>query len=547
MRNRKRYALRITNYALTNVSEVQENTEAKLAAYIDGELEGPERAEIEKLLEQHPNYRRVLDQLRVARDLLRGLPREPAPPELSEAFNGQLERTVLLEGLGSSGRPKLTLSRWPQMAAIAAILILTVGLGVVVWFVLPRGKPPIQTVDTRPVPGSARLQTQPAETVEEARDRDEAAAGPAVRGGGVGGAGGLAVTNTLNTPAPELLADNVYQNPQVQELLNNNALNNLRRFNAANQDNPSPDALVVLVRSNDPQQVHQDLAAYCTANSISWEAVPPRVQSALNFSLQNFSENEALLQQQQNGAMGKRLESDKESNEKQQSQARDQFDVRMRGMRELNKDATPIESVYVARNLSRRQAQELNDALERQSLARSDSTTRPANDSLPAMANAPVQAGQLAPQQQQVAQTNRVQRQQFAYWRSRNQAVAQQGQGYRATADVERSALVQANADSKAQTQPTSQPSDEAGSTRAARTLAQSTVTYAASAPAAPQAQQKLAAAEPQGITTAPSAAATAPTTQIAGDEPVDVLIVVQRADENPTTQPATTQPSAGQ
>src|SRR6266478_4581672 len=97
---------------MDTMSEVQENTEAKLAAYIDGELEGPERAEIEKLLEQNPNYRRVLDQLQITRDMLKALPRETAPADMCESFSGQLERSVLLEGLSENRGSRLSINRW---------------------------------------------------------------------------------------------------------------------------------------------------------------------------------------------------------------------------------------------------------------------------------------------------------------------------------------------------------------------------------------------------------------------------------------------------
>jgi hypothetical protein len=515
------------------MSEVQENTEAKLAAYIDGELEGAERAEIEKLLEQHPNYRRVLDQLRVARDLLRGLPRESAPPELNEAFNGQLERTVLLEGLGERRVRGASLNRWPQFAAMAAILLLTAGLGVVVFFVLPKGKPPLITADNRPAAG-VRPQTQ--ETFDEAdRGRGEESVDrndTMLRGAGASG-GGLAASNPA-IAAPAVLAENVYQNPQVQELLNSGVAG--QRRNAPGQkSDAAQDALVVLVRSNDPQQVHQDLAAYCAANSIAWEAAPPRVQSALNSSLQNYN----IVELRDRGVMAKRSAA-AETNEKQQSLMRDQIAQTQPTQREtlsvaLN-DASQVDGIYVARNLSRRQAQDLSDALERQAQTHKDeATTRPANDSLPAMANAPVQAGQTPPAQQtQQNAANNVFRQQFAYWQSRNQAPATNA------ALSSQLAMKQSTSDKASPTQPASQPTDkkldEAGQERE-RNFRAAAPRYAATL-TAPAASAQPAPAQ-GGLST------TVPTTEPAIDEPVDVVIVVQRAtDANPTTQPATTQPS---
>jgi anti-sigma factor RsiW len=67
-----------------------ENIEAKLAAYVDGELDASERAEIEQHLAANPQHRKLIEELRVARQYLRQLPREQAPPDVAEALNAQL-------------------------------------------------------------------------------------------------------------------------------------------------------------------------------------------------------------------------------------------------------------------------------------------------------------------------------------------------------------------------------------------------------------------------------------------------------------------------
>src|SRR6476619_1085515 len=75
-----------------------ENIEAKLCAYVDGELDPAGRAEIEAHLASNPQHRQLMDELMKQRDLLRDLPRERAPEDLFESMQNQLERSVLLDG-----------------------------------------------------------------------------------------------------------------------------------------------------------------------------------------------------------------------------------------------------------------------------------------------------------------------------------------------------------------------------------------------------------------------------------------------------------------
>src|SRR5579863_7590337 len=135
------------------MSQNQEIIEAKLCGYIDGELDAEGRVEIEKHLEANPQHRRLLESLKATRDLLRWLPREQAPPELSETLNGQLERSVLLDYEGDA----LRIRAWPRVFAAAAIILLTAGLGVAVFYALPRSqKPSLATHTQLPESESAR-------------------------------------------------------------------------------------------------------------------------------------------------------------------------------------------------------------------------------------------------------------------------------------------------------------------------------------------------------------------------------------------------------
>ena len=124
------------------MAQNSEQIEAKLCAYLEGELDAQGRVEIEKHLEQNPAHRKLLAEVGKTRGLLRALPREPAPPDICEAFQGQLERSVLLADLddGAAGS-SMKINRWPQYLAVAAIVMLSVGLGLVVYFGLPSGAP----------------------------------------------------------------------------------------------------------------------------------------------------------------------------------------------------------------------------------------------------------------------------------------------------------------------------------------------------------------------------------------------------------------------
>jgi hypothetical protein len=124
------------------MADSQENIEAMLSAYIDDELDEAGRAEIQRHLEANPSHRTLLEELKRARDFVRALPRATAPGDLSETLQGQLERSSLLDGDPSS-EATLTLkpNRWPQLVSIAAVVLLAVGLGTVVYVALPHGAP----------------------------------------------------------------------------------------------------------------------------------------------------------------------------------------------------------------------------------------------------------------------------------------------------------------------------------------------------------------------------------------------------------------------
>jgi anti-sigma factor RsiW len=113
----------------------KEATEAKLCAYLEGELPPSERAEIEQHLAANPQHRKLLADLAHTRDWVRSIPREYAPSDLAESFQGQMERTMLLNDAGDAGTG-MSMTRWPQYAMVAAIIVLVLGLGVTLVVIL---------------------------------------------------------------------------------------------------------------------------------------------------------------------------------------------------------------------------------------------------------------------------------------------------------------------------------------------------------------------------------------------------------------------------
>lgn len=272
------------------MSQNQEIIESKLCAYIDGELDSEGKAEIEKHLEVNPQHRRLLESLRATRDLIRWLPREPAPSEVAETLSGQLERSVLLNYEGDS----LRVSPWPRIMAAAAIVLLTAGLGVAVYYALPKSQKPAQlalhsqisdnTGDIVPAPpmpeGRSDLAaaSEPDHSVESESDKMRVATPEDLRKDGGGTDSKLSDAtqqqNTANASNArrelsdlDQLAEQVGQNPEA--FLSSVASNNAQSRNAAPADSNSA-PVVLLVRSNTPEQTEKQLTSYFNQQQIQW-------------------------------------------------------------------------------------------------------------------------------------------------------------------------------------------------------------------------------------------------------------------------------------
>src|ERR1041385_8626437 len=154
------------------MAENVEDIEAKLAAYVDGELTPAEKVEIETHLEQNPSHRALLHDLAWHRQILRNLPREQAPGDCTEGFQGQLERDILLGGDElTRSRSSFRISYSPQLLSAAAIIILALGLAIIVYSVLPPHHPKAQLTQVTPESGknTELAVTESGEAVAEAR------------------------------------------------------------------------------------------------------------------------------------------------------------------------------------------------------------------------------------------------------------------------------------------------------------------------------------------------------------------------------------------
>jgi len=151
-----------------------QNIEAKLCSYVEGDLDPEGRAEIEKYLLTNPQYRPLIEELSRTRGLLRKLPRESAPAELLETLSGQIERSALLGDDAGEGVGTRT-TRLPHLAAWAAVLVLTGGLAAVIYRVLPSTKSQSELALLKPAPAPPNVdQSATSEAQKAVLDQDQA-------------------------------------------------------------------------------------------------------------------------------------------------------------------------------------------------------------------------------------------------------------------------------------------------------------------------------------------------------------------------------------
>lgn len=380
------------------MSQNQEIIEAKLCAYVDGELDPEGRSEIEKHLEANPQHRRLLESLRATRDLLKWLPREPAPPELAETLNGQLERSVLLDDDQEISRRHV----FPRILAAAAIIVLTVGLAAAVFFALPKSQRNVVAIrnaaDSNSHPalsaahpvGPSTLpysldegSRQGSQSVEKLADEENsmAAGPPAARAMEVG----KRQASQESREELERLANQVTQNSASYWTKDAAVLR------AATE--PLNHALVVLVRSNNPDDAQKQLTEYLQTNGIQWKPAEPASSTGdvASEQVRQLSSNKAAANRADNvfnykqfgaqAATSQPVQPDRPITShapavQQNAPAQQAEDV-------LEHTGNPGNNLYVAR-MSRRQAAELTNCI-----ARDGTQSAQLTDPLNAAANGP--------------------------------------------------------------------------------------------------------------------------------------------------------------
>jgi hypothetical protein len=277
------------------MSQNQEIIEAKLCAFIDGELDAEGQVEIEKHLEANPQHRRLLESLKATRDLIKWLPREAAPSEVAETLNGQLERSVLLDSESDFLRPSI----WPRVMAAAAIVLLTAGLGLAVYFTLPKSQKSATPFAVKNPDASGPEMPAEADRGDEAAGRRERS-GVMSRDGATeprsatlskGGQPESAKSESAKSDAEELerWAKQVGNNRDAINAVANGSQNQVSQTAPLASSN----AVVMLVRSSAPQATRLRVTNYLDSQKIQWKETASPTQAQLTRQMPSWNFGDA--------------------------------------------------------------------------------------------------------------------------------------------------------------------------------------------------------------------------------------------------------------
>lgn len=108
----------------------------QLSAFLDGQLPADQAEAVAAAIGKDPQLRREAQSLEATRELLRGVPREPAPPEMLDAILQRVERERLFAQPVHQAAPSPL--RWLWRAWAAAVVLLGAGLGIAIYHQITR-------------------------------------------------------------------------------------------------------------------------------------------------------------------------------------------------------------------------------------------------------------------------------------------------------------------------------------------------------------------------------------------------------------------------
>ncbi|HEY0008637.1 MAG TPA: hypothetical protein VGB55_07930 [Tepidisphaeraceae bacterium] len=362
------------------MSEGTEKIEAKLAAYIDNALPPKEHAEIEKFLVANPSHRQVIEELRAVKGTVASLPRETAPVEIMDHLQSHLERGALLDNVEESA-DSMRINRWPQLGAVAAVLLLTGALGVLIYQVLPNGHMHNDQVAIAP-PSVQQMPPLPSLT-NEPDDARESGVSDALQPALIDGTAKRTVAERDASRMAEAQKDSAFADAV--------AVSPNAALSAAPQlpsDSPVAQALAgtIVVTTDDLPLTQNLIAGYLAQNNLAFE--PVAAERKYKSSLPADAPGDAPA-------------TSADSDESRQVQAylrQQQFPAESPQVPQRAEPPTAeaAQAVLLVRNLTPEQASAMNAALSHQrARQKSELTTPPAPATLPA-ADAATQTTQPA-------------------------------------------------------------------------------------------------------------------------------------------------------